>query len=75
MLDESRHFNGKKKVKQILDYMAFHKMNIFHWHLTDAQGWRIEIKNTRNSLLLEQKATKLMQMPRRNFIAKRILKK
>ena len=44
MVDESRHFVGKQKVKQILDYMAFHKMNVFHWHLTDAQGWRIEIK-------------------------------
>ena len=44
MLDESRHFFGKEKVKQILDLMAFHKLNIFHWHLTDVPGWRIEIK-------------------------------
>ncbi|NDV81205.1 beta-N-acetylhexosaminidase [Bacteroides sp. 51] len=44
MLDESRHFFGKEKVKQYLDIMASLRMNIFHWHLTDEQGWRIEIK-------------------------------
>jgi hexosaminidase len=44
MLDESRHFFGKEKVKQLLDWMAFYKLNKFHWHLTDANGWRIEIK-------------------------------
>lgn len=44
MLDESRHFFGKEKVKQYLDIMASLKMNIFHWHLTDEPGWRIEIK-------------------------------
>jgi hexosaminidase len=44
MLDESRHFFGKQKVKQLLDWMAFYKLNRFHWHLTDVPGWRIEIK-------------------------------
>jgi hexosaminidase len=44
MLDESRHFFGAEQVKQILDFMALHKLNIFHWHLTDVPGWRIEIK-------------------------------
>lgn len=44
MLDESRHFFGKEFVKQTLDMMALNKMNVFHWHLTDDQGWRIEIK-------------------------------
>lgn len=44
MLDESRVFQGKEAVKSILDEMARLKMNIFHWHLTDDQGWRIEIK-------------------------------
>lgn len=44
MLDESRHFMGKKEVKRILDLMALHKLNKFHWHLTDSPGWRIEIK-------------------------------
>lgn len=44
MLDESRHFFGKEKVKSLLDWMAFYKLNRFHWHLTDDPGWRIEIK-------------------------------
>ena len=44
MLDESRHFFGVQEVKKILDQMALFKLNKFHWHLTDAQGWRIEIK-------------------------------
>ena len=44
MLDESRHFFGKEKVKQYLDLMFRLKMNVFHWHLTDEPGWRIEIK-------------------------------
>ena len=44
MLDESRHFFGKEEVKKHLDVMAYLKMNRFHWHLTDQQGWRVEIK-------------------------------
>ena len=44
MLDEARHFFGKKKVKQLLDWMAMYRMNRFHWHLCDEPGWRIEIK-------------------------------
>lgn len=44
MLDESRHFFGKEKVKQYLDIMASLHLNVFHWHLTDEPGWRIEIK-------------------------------
>ncbi len=44
MLDEARHFFGKETVKQLLDIMSYYKLNKFHWHLTDAQGWRIEIK-------------------------------
>jgi hexosaminidase len=44
MLDEGRHFLGKEAVKHMLDLMALFKMNIFHWHLTEDQGWRIEIK-------------------------------
>lgn len=44
MLDEARHFKGKEVVKDLLDEMALLKMNVFHWHLTDDQGWRIEIK-------------------------------
>ena len=44
MLDEARHFKGKEVVKNLMDEMALLKMNVFHWHLTDDQGWRIEIK-------------------------------
>lgn len=44
MLDESRHFFGKEKVKQYLDIMASLRLNVLHWHLTDEPGWRIEIK-------------------------------
>lgn len=44
MLDEARHFKGEKEVKRLLDQMAELKMNVFQWHLTDDQGWRIEIK-------------------------------
>lgn len=44
MLDESRHFKGKEVVFGLLDQMSKLKMNVFHWHLTDDQGWRIEIK-------------------------------
>lgn len=44
MLDEARHFFGKEEVKRLLRLMALYKLNTFHWHLTDDQGWRIEIK-------------------------------
>ncbi len=42
--DVSRHFYPVEFVKKYIDYIAAHKMNYFHWHLTDDQGWRIEIK-------------------------------
>ena len=44
MLDASRHFWNKKEVKHILDLMSLYKLNKFHWHLSDDQGWRIEIE-------------------------------
>lgn len=44
MLDVSRHFFSPPEIKKVLDAMALHKLNTFHWHLTDDQGWRIEIK-------------------------------
>ena len=43
-LDVSRHFFDMDEVKKYLDIMAIHKLNVFHWHLTDDQGWRLEIK-------------------------------
>lgn len=45
MLDVSRHFFTVQQVKDLLDLMAAYKLNRFHWHLTDDQGWRIEIKS------------------------------
>ena len=44
MLDEARHFFGMEQVKELLDRMARYKLNRFHWHLADDQGWRVEIK-------------------------------
>tara|TARA_B100000963_G_scaffold97871_1_gene84520 strand:+ start:647 stop:2431 length:1785 start_codon:yes stop_codon:yes gene_type:complete len=44
MLDVSRHFMPIDFIKRFIDIIAMHKMNKFHWHLTDDQGWRIEIK-------------------------------
>jgi hexosaminidase len=43
-LDVSRHFMPKEFVKKYIDLLALHKMNRFHWHLTDDQGWRLEIR-------------------------------
>ena len=45
MLDVSRHFFTKEEVMKFIDELAEYKMNVFHWHLTDDQGWRIEIKS------------------------------
>lgn len=45
MLDISRHFSDVEMVKRTIDMLALHQLNIFHWHLTDDQGWRIEIKS------------------------------
>ena len=44
MLDVSRHFFTVEEVKRMIDVMAYYKMNRFHWHLSDDQGWRVEIK-------------------------------
>lgn len=43
-LDVSRHFFSVEEIKKYIDVLAIHKLNKFHWHLTDDQGWRIEIK-------------------------------
>ncbi len=53
MLDVARHFFGVDAVKTFIDMLALHNINNFHWHLTDDQGWRIEIKKYP---LLTQKA-------------------
>lgn len=44
MLDTGRYFYNKDDIKRIIDLMALHKLNVLHWHLTEDQGWRIEIK-------------------------------
>jgi hexosaminidase len=44
MLDVCRHFFDKEFVKRYIDLLALHKLNVFHFHLTDDQGWRVEIK-------------------------------
>ena len=44
LLDVSRHFSPVAEIKKYLDTLALHKLNVFHWHLVDDQGWRIEIK-------------------------------
>jgi len=43
-LDVSRHFWSFDQVKRVIDMLAWHKLNLFHWHLTDDEGWRAEIK-------------------------------
>ena len=43
LLDCSRHFFSIEEIRKVLDVMALHKLNVLHWHLTDDQGWRIEI--------------------------------
>lgn len=44
LLDTGRYFYKKEDIKRIVDLMALHKLNVLHWHLTEDQGWRIEIK-------------------------------
>jgi len=44
LLDCGRHFMSKDFIKRYIDLLAYHKMNVLHWHLTEDQGWRIEIK-------------------------------
>jgi hexosaminidase len=44
MLDSARHFQSPRFVMRLIDWMALHKLNVLHWHLTDDQGWRLEIK-------------------------------
>lgn len=48
MLDVGRYFYDEASVKQFIDIMVLHKLNVFHWHLTEDQGWRIEIKKYPN---------------------------
>jgi hexosaminidase len=44
MLDSARHFQSPAFIHSMIDWMAWHKLNVLHWHLTDDQGWRLQIK-------------------------------
>src|SRR5262245_47949646 len=44
MLDSARHYQSPAFIKQFIDWMALHKLNVLHWHLTDDQAWRLEIR-------------------------------
>ncbi len=57
MLDVSRHFIPLGSIKKMLKTMAFYKMNTFHWHLTDYQGWRLQIMQYPNLTLIGSKTT------------------
>ena len=43
MLDSARHFQSPAEIRRLIDWMAIHKLNVLHWHLTDDQGWRLQI--------------------------------
>jgi hexosaminidase len=58
MLDSSRHFQEIDEVRRLIDRMAAHKLNVFHWHLTDSHGWRFESKKYPN---LHQRGSWRMQ--------------
>lgn len=64
-LDVGRHFMPKEWIKKYLDVLAMHKINVFHWHLTEDQGWRIEIKKypKLTSVGSKRKATMLKYSP------------
>ncbi len=75
-LDASRHFFSKEFVKKYIDYLAIYKMNTFHWHLTDDQGWRIEIKkypkltqvgSIRKGTLISHASTEIAVMDTANY--------
>ena len=51
LIDSCRHFYGVEELKRLIDVAAAFKLNQFHWHLTDDQGWRIEIKGPPASII------------------------
>jgi hexosaminidase len=62
-LDVSRHFYPVPFIKKFIDLMAIHKLNTFHWHLTDDQGWRIEIKKYPNLTTIGSKRINTIKEP------------
>jgi hexosaminidase len=68
-LDCCRHFFTKEEVKKYIDYLAFYKLNTFHWHLTDDQGWRIEIKTyPKLTTVSSQRKQTLVGRPAKNNV-------
>ena len=76
MLDVGRHFYPVKYVKEVIDMLAMHNINYFHWHLSEDQGWRIEIKkyprltevgSTRKRTLIDQKTMTYDETPHSGF--------
>ncbi len=67
MLDVSRHFFGVGEVKKFIDLMAIYKLNRFHWHLVDNDGWRIEIKKYPKLTEAEAYRTSTMMMGMRDW--------
>ena len=76
MIDVGRHFFPVSYLKQMIDLMALHNINYFHWHLTEDQGWRIEIKkypklteigSKRDSTIIDWETKKFDGKPHRGF--------
>lgn len=77
MIDVGRHFFPVSYLKQMIDLMALHNINYFHWHLTEDQGWRIEIKkypklteigSKRDSTIIDWETKKFDGKPHSGFI-------
>jgi len=67
LLDVSRHFFDVTEVKKFIDIMALYKMNRFHWHLTNDQGWRVEIKKYPRLTEIGSKRGAVTDQERRNY--------
>ena len=82
-LDVCRHYNNKEFIKKYIDMLAMHKMNTFHWHLTEDQGWRIEIKkhpklteigSVRSGTMIEKNWDKFDDVPHGGFFTQEDVK-
>ena len=76
MLDVGRHFYPVEYIKEVIDMLAMHNINYFHWHLTEDQGWRIEIKkyprltevgSVRKRTLIDQKTQTYDETPHSGY--------
>ena len=71
LLDEGRHFFGKETAKRMIDLLADYKFNVFHWHLTEDQGWRIDVPGLPE---LARRGAMREQSPCRGAVLKRLAK-